>query len=313
MSGKTKIEWADRVWNPTVGCTPVSEGCRHCYAKRMFERFFQDHKFENVKCHPERLEIPERWIKPQRIFVDSMSDLFHPDVPDDFIAKVWMRMFLLPRHTFMVLTKRPERMKQWVDLMLEGCMGRVFSNIWLGVSVEDQKTANERIPLLLQTPAAKRFVSVEPILGDVDLEKYLSLTDEEECEILDANQSYEITTDEIKRSFPKLDWVICGGESGPNARPLHPDWARSLRDQCQAAGVPFFFKQWGEWTTQPGSVDLSNRKQTYSGNNVFSRVGKKNAGNLLDGKVWAQFPEVEERDCHGAKNAPRNDMAEVEK
>lgn len=305
MAGKTKIEWADRVWNPTVGCTPVSDGCRNCYAKRMFERFYQDHRFENVKCHPERLEVPEGWIKPQRIFVDSMSDLFHPDVPDEFIDKVWMRMFLLPMHTFLVLTKRPERMKAWANQMLSGCMGRVFSNIWLGVSVEDQKTADERIPLLLETPAAKRFVSMEPMLGSMDVREYLTPTPLQvgEGKVRDCH-----VAETAPRNDNGVDWVICGGESGPGARPMHPDWARSLRDQCVAAGVPFFFKQWGEWSAEPGNIDMSIRKTAYINGQVCYRVGKKNAGRLLDGKEWNELPDENKgRDCFVAETAPRND------
>ena len=304
MSGKTKIEWADRVWNPTVGCTPVSEGCRHCYAKRMFERFYQDHKFENVKCHPERLSIPQGWIKPQRIFVDSMSDLFHPDVPDKFIDDVWLAMFLNYRHTYLVLTKRPERMKQWVDEMLAGCMGHVFDNIWLGVSVEDQKTADERIPLLLQTPAAKRFVSVEPMLGDVDLTriKWARIPIDPENYKFGAPAPDELWSlrnvvfsrpgDEYNNPVVGLDWVICGGESGPGARPLPAKWVPHLCDQCVDHDVHFFFKQWGEWTEYPGNVDMSHRSMTYQHGLTYYRVGKKNAGNLLDGEVWNQIPEV---------------------
>ena len=279
MTGNTKIEWADKVWNPVVGCTPGSEGCRNCYAKRIYERFHHGSDFSNLHFIRERLQDPGKWKTPSKIFVNSMSDLFHPNVSDAMIETIWQVMFLNHQHTFMVLTKRPERMKDRVNKMIAGCMGRVFSNIWLGVSIEDQKTADERIPLLLKTPAAKRFVSVEPMLGGVYLETYLKIP--------------PLHVDiKGKSTWSGLDWVICGGESGPGARPMHPVWVRSLRDQCLEAQVPFFFKQWGEWTTQPGSVDLSNRKQTFFDNYIFARVGKKSAGNLLDGKVWAQFPEL---------------------
>ena len=267
MSGKTKIEWADRVWNPTVGCTPVSAGCANCYAKRMYDRFFQGKPFSEVQLHPERLSDPEKWKAPARVFVDSMSDLFHESVPDVFIEQVWEVMLLSTRHTFMVLTKRPDRMKKWVDQMLTGCMSRVFSNIWLGVSVEDQKTADERIPLLLNTPAAKRFVSVEPMLGAVDIGKYL---------VPGAAGSPA----EIIKYHDYLDWVICGGESGPGARPMRADWARGLRDQCQEAGVPFSFKQWGEWET----IGSGEREQ-------LMWLGKQRTGRHLDGKEWNEFPE----------------------
>ena len=280
MSGKTKIEWADRVWNPTVGCSPVSSGCMHCYAKRMFDRFYQSHKFEDVTCHPERLSIPEKWIKPQRIFVDSMSDLFHESVLDEFIWSVFSVMAVSVQHQFMVLTKRPERMRDYLSrwnktFVTDSHSGpnNIFlhpyplPNIWLGVSVEDQKTADERIPLLLQTPAVKRFVSVEPMLGPVDLEPYLKLP--------------PLHVDiKGKSTWSGLDWVICGGESGPGARPMRADWARGLRDQCQEAGVPFFFKQWGEWET----IGSGEREQ-------LMWLGKQRTGRHLDGKEWNEFPE----------------------
>ena len=327
MSGKTKIEWADRVWNPTVGCAPVSEGCRNCYAKRMFERFYQSHKFEDVTCHPERLNIPEKWIKPQRIFVDSMSDLFHEDVPFEYINRVFAVMAATTRHTFMVLTKRPERMFNYFDWVRHHKhnnptglnddwqssdtwrnIGLILDNVWLGVSVEDQKTADERIPLLLQTPAAKRFVSVEPMLGAVDMRRGI----------------YSTSPTLIQgTSLDGIDWVICGGESGPGARPMHPYWAGNLRDQCVDAGVPFFFKQWGEWKpisemseeesdalyqpplekypvatrlckvpSRPIGIDGGEHWNSIGRDPSFLtfKVGKKKAGQLLDGRVWNEFP-----------------------
>lgn len=315
MAGKTKIEWADRVWNPTVGCTPVSSGCTHCYAKRMFERFYQSHKFEDVTCRPERLTIPEKWIKPQRIFVDSMSDLFHEDVPDDFIDRVIVSCATryTKHHVFMILTKRPERMLKYFGgrysnggfdtrEIIKGHLNIMdgkhpadpriefewpLPNIWLGVSVEDQWTANERIPLLLQTPAAKRFVSVEPMLGTVDMRRVI----------------YSMSpTDMRGTSLDGIDWVICGGESGPGARPLNPKWVRDLRDQCVAARVPFFFKQWGEWmpSSEMTEEEIKGLSKSIAkhlwpenprGARVMSfKVGKKKAGNLLDGQVWNEYP-----------------------
>lgn len=279
----TKIEWTasydkngklipGKVWNPVVGCTPVSAGCAHCYAKRIFERFHPGESFSDVKCLEDRLEQPFRWKKPTRIFVNSMSDLFHPDVPDVFIHKVFRVIIENPRHTFLVLTKRPERMIDRVPVF-------PVSNVWLGVSVEDQKTADERIPILLQIPAAIRFVSVEPMLGAVNLKQYL---------VGDCRAAENVS----RNDRMGLDWLICGGESGPWARPIHQDWARSLRDQCQAAGVPFFFKQWGEWTSEyPQKVSMANRKQTYVHGSVFYRIGKTSAGRLLDGLEWNEYPE----------------------
>jgi protein gp37 len=228
MGTETKIEWTDATWNPVTGCTNVSEGCRNCYAERVLPRTGQS--FDTVVCHPDRLDAPLHWRKPRRIFVNSLSDLFHEDVPREFIKSVVGVTVDCPQHTFQILTKRPQR-------MLEFCRECAFpSNVWLGVSCEDQQTADERIPLLLQTPAAVRFISAEPLLGPIDARRYLPVIARPREAISEVAASRTPRND-------RLDWVICGGESGPHARPMHPTWARSIRDQCQAAGVPFFFKQ----------------------------------------------------------------------
>ena len=297
--GTTKIEWADRVWNPVTGCTKVSEGCRNCYAERIAGRFWGERKFSDVQCHEDRLNDPLHWKKPSRVFVNSMSDLFHPDVPTEFIKKVFTAMAACQSQTFLILTKRPIRMLEYLSvnpiLMInqivttsalyfplgtEAKLGVVhwpLPNVWLGVSVENQMTTDERIPLLIKTPAAVRFVSIEPMLGPVDLKKikwakipinkadyrFGAPAPNEMWSMRDA--LYLHSGNEFTKPLPGLDWVICGGESGPNARPMHPDWARSVRDQCQGANVPFFFKSWG---------------------------GNKRAGRLLDGQEWNEFPEV---------------------
>lgn len=291
MADRSKISWTDATWNPVTGCTSVSAGCDHCYAKRMAERFPQVHgvderligfgneieseftprPFSQIKFHPDRLDIPLRWKKPRRIFVCSMGDLFHEDAKDEWIGDVFRVMEVARRHTFMLLTKRPERMKDFIDKGMDHC-GRMYSsNIWIGVTAENQAAAYERIPVLLQTPAEKRFVSVEPMLGPVDLARGI------------PTEWYHYIP---RNPRPSLDWVICGGESGPGARPMHPGWTRSLRDQCRAAGVPFFFKQWGEFAPcerwVPGSVNL--------GDVSMMRVGKKAAGSLLDGREWTEIP-----------------------
>ena len=223
---KTTIEWTDETWNPVTGCTKVSAGCKNCYAERIANRFWGERKFTDVQCHEDRLEQPLHWRKPRRVFVNSMSDLFHDDVSYDFIRQVWYRMLGAPElsspHIFQVLTKRPERMQEIVTLLARNVGSG--NNIWLGVSAENQETADERIPLLLQTPAAVRFVSCEPLLGALVL-------------------SPVWIADIWPTGGKTLHWIICGGESGPNARPMNPDWARSLRDQCKAAHVPFFMKQ----------------------------------------------------------------------
>ncbi len=328
---KTKIQWAETVWNPTIGCTRVSEGCRNCYAERMAVRLVAMGRREyentltsagrwngNVKLVEERLSQPLSWKKPRRVFVDSMSDLFHPDVPVDYIANVWAIMRMAEQHIYMILTKRPERMyqvltsaefereyRECVDILTEHTFtGGVLplANIWLGVSVEHQAAADERIPLLMDTPAAVRFVSAEPLLGPVDLND-LHCGDWQ----WDAMRGYHWKMDhsDHQAGTVKLNWVICGGESGPNARPMHPDWARSLRDQCQDAGVPYFFKQWGEFIEVSQEEAEATREGRHLGfpprvvmfgsdvDTVYmKRVGKHAAINLnlLDGKAWEEYP-----------------------
>ena len=268
---KTSIEWTDATWNPSAGCTRVSEGCRNCYAESMARRFKgpemaydglvgDDGRWTGkIRFSEARLLDPLRWRSPRRIFVNSMSDLFHPNVSDDMRDNIFAVMALCPQHTFQVLTKRPERMleylrqvenerdmQRWINAgyeiipnVTEGIrnawedMSWPLPNVWLGVSVEDQQTADERIPLLLQTPAAARFLSCEPLLGVIDLV---------------VRVSPQVRMDPLNR-YDGLDWVIVGGESGPHARPMHADWARTLRDQCVRANIPFFFKQWASGRT----------------------------------------------------------------
>ncbi len=314
MSDKTGIAWTDASWNPVTGCTKVSQGCKHCYAEREWARLTANTKatayygraFTDVACHEDRLDQPLRWSKPRMIFVNSMSDLFHEDVPDEFIDRVFAVMALAEKHTFQVLTKRPERMRRWFDVghdNREHAVGQAMReiaasrggddaglpewplpNVWLGVSIEDQTTADERIPLLLQTPATVRWVSAEPLLGAVDLERVAwpnkcghrvdvlrgGYWNKAHCIALGPSADLG----EAKGGFTNhsdfpatLDWIVCGGESGgPKARPMHPDWAEDLQSQCEEAGIPFFFKQWGEWLpvnqmtdVEIGELHRSNR------------------------------------------------------
>ncbi len=297
-----------------VGCSKISPACDHCYAERMAFRLAHNPKAPiayrvvtdagtwngQTALVESVLATPLRWRKPCRVFVGSMTDLFHPTVPDEWLDRVFAVMALTPHITYQVLTKRPERMRRYMEGCQRGAsdIGGEFPwpNLWLGVTAENQARAEERIPVLLDTPAAVRFVSVEPMLGAVDLREYIK-------------GERWFTSD--SPMYRWLDWVICGGESGPGARPMHPEWARGLRDQCQEAGVPFFFKQWGEWGGLPyrlmaeKCVAVTLDGQTYSpdaaafngeslpdGAVIRCRVGKKAAGRLLDGREWNEFPGV---------------------
>ena len=282
---KSKIEWTDSTWLPVTGCTKVSPGCKFCFAERVAKRYWGARKFTDVQVHADRLDQPLRWRRPRRVFVNSMSDLFHEKVSVAFLAEVFDVMAAAERHTFQILTKRPDRMlaamrddvPHYAATTMAGdtALSTVLEigewplpNVWMGVSVEDQARADERIPLLLQTPAAVRFLSVEPLLGPVTIPTVHSFGDQ-------------------RWDGPRIDWVILGGESGgPSERALvtkgrtysdrapffawRPkdealDWVRSLRDQCVAAGVPFFFKAWGGPTSKSG-------------------------GRQLDGKTWDEYP-----------------------
>lgn len=365
MADKSRIEWTDATWNPITGCTLVDEGCRHCYAAHLITSWpaignhasrkglarknaAGESKFTGeVRFNKQWLDQPLRWKKSRRIFVCAHGDLFHESVPDESIDKVFAVMALAPQHTFQVLTKRPELARDylahlqspiyWRDLAIAARHGGIallgdmdtlrnhatgaLPNVWLGTSISDQASADLRIPQLLACPAAVRFISAEPLLGAVDLERtYMDHID----------HAFGTSQD-----LHGIDWVIVGGESGPHARPMHPDWARSLRDQCVAAGVAFHFKQWGEWKPlgqtalgedeayyhpAPGinpeasrrckhdSLCLAPDGTSYStgqankyhriadgafcgdGHMSCFKIGKKAAGRLLDGRTWDQMP-----------------------
>lgn len=344
----SKIEWTERSdWNPIRGCTRVSEGCRHCYAEQIAGRFSDPgqafHGFAQrtsaggrwtgkVELVEDRLTLPLRWRKPSLIFASSTSDIFHESLSDGDIDRIFAVMALAPHHRFQVLTKRAERMRAWFDRYdgahddncadmvskaLEPRLSTLLAtrdahnrlahwplpNVWPGVSVEDQAAADERIPHLLATPAAVRFLSCEPLLGPVDCAPFLNKN------IPDAGES---GCGEIRPlRVASIDWVIAGGESGRGARPMHPDWARNLRDQCADAGVPFFFKQWGEFA--PGEIagEFLNPDRAAKGFEYFDgrwdecwsepeghcddepdvyRIGKSRAGRLLDGVEHSGMP-----------------------
>lgn len=352
MADKTSIEWTrgpdgspGATWNPITGCTLVSEGCRHCYAAQLAATRLKNHptraglarlnaageaKFTGeVRLNEQWLDQPIRWMRPRRIFVCAHGDLFHEDVPDEWIDRVFRIMAMAKRHTFQVLTKRPGRALRYLDApdrelaIRSNALAWPLPNVWLGTSVEDQATADERIPHLLAAPARVRFLSAEPLLGPV------ALTSEYLTAKLGAYPFPGLPREDRTTIADMLDWVIVGGESGKHARPMHPDWARSLRDQCVAAGVPFFFKQWGEWlpfgqsgftawlahTSANGSVRKAKGKwwgHAYfndgaGGPNTHAfgpvetmiidnkstqavRIGKARAGRVLDGRTWDETP-----------------------
>jgi len=346
MAGKTKIEWSEYSWNPIRGCSRVTDGCRHCYAEDQAARIIAQDRDRGVpegqgaydgllakggqwngqiKFVPELLDQPVRWTKPRRIFVNSMSDLFHENVAEDVIQRIFAIMAVASQHTFQVLTKRAERMRdvlsgkdlRWIlegvsSLTQEGVIDRgsyeltwPLPNVWLGVSIEDQAAANERIAHLLETPASVRWLSMEPLLGPVDLETIQLPSGEV------FNAFYGWHTAGAYDRVSGVDWVVVGGESGPQARPMHPQWARNLRDQCEASSVPFLFKQWGEWT--PGenvewAEGLAKTARRFGNDWLFSTeslsgadghvddepdlywVGKQSAGRRLDGNLYDGYP-----------------------
>lgn len=322
MGDKSKIEWTDATWNPVRGCAKVSEGCRNCYAMRQAHRHSHPGgAYEGlteiingrpqwngkIRLVPESLDDPLHWLKPRRVFVDSMSDLFYEKVPDYFIAEVFSKMadchIYRRGHTFQILTKRPERALAWfssesakiwlkeaTDLALAYDSSKLtwpLPNVCFGVSAEDQKTFDERVQYLAATPAAIRFVSLEPLLAEID-----------------CGNAFDDPPD--GSPYGRIDWVIAGGESGPNARPSHPNWFRSVRDQCQAGGVPFFFKQWGNWLPEGQlNADGALCENAYVFNDdefpgtihywdhdlASVRVRKKEAGRLLDNRTWDEYPK----------------------
>ena len=377
----TNIEWCDETWNPVVGCGIVSPGCTNCYAMKQAARIEVMHHGQHMRAgggapfspshyagltqdgkagpvwtgkvamvDDHALTKPLRWKRGREIFVNSMGDLFHESVPDAWIDRVFAVMALAPQHTFVVLTKRAKRMREFcsdprtperiareileehpVDRpgqsVLDVLAGRArkidvelcnwpLPHVYLGVSAERQQEADERIPDLLATPAAGRFVSAEPLLGPIDFSRIPAPVPPEDRPRPIHALFYHEVVDSVggcAASVPGLDGVIGGGESGPGARPMHPDWPRSIREQCAAAGVPFFFKQWGEfspgydrdvddpdWRQCRQIVDNTEHSQWlnlaggqgFHGERVVSvaRVGKKAAGRLLDGREHNDLP-----------------------
>lgn len=334
MADNTAIEWAEATWSPVTGCTRISDGCLRCYIDRTPPFRMTGRRFDTpsigattgIRLHPDRLGVPIRWRKPRRIFVCSLADLFHHEVPEQFIAEVFAVISIAGQHTFQVLTKRHARLRAllnsprfWTAVNaartargyapLATNPTPVLSNAWIGVSAENQQWADIRIPALLATPAAVRWLSMEPLLGPVDLHAH---DDGHHHWLPDFGPEYDDGSGEpvcqnhgLSRCWQGcayIGWVVVGGESGPGARPMHPDWARSLRDQCTDAGVPFFFKQWGEWAPAPSNYgpDVPDRVRqatelvfaspTDVDGQIMLRRGKKLTGRELDGHTWDQFP-----------------------
>lgn len=274
MADNSAIEWTDATWNPITGCSVVSPGCTNCYAMRLAGTRLQNHPSRagltrptsagpvwngEVRLNEQWLDQPLRWRRPRRIFVCAHGDLFHPAVPEEWIDRVFRVMSIASHHTFQVLTKRPDRMRAYLAtpgrealIRTTGIAPWPLPNVWCGVSVEDQRRADERMPTLRHIPANVRFFSAEPLLGPVQLD------------------------------LTGIDWVIVGGESGPNARPIQRQWVRDLRDQCVSASVPFFFKQWGAFHPVP--------YEDGSDGAWMQRVGTKAAGAEIDGREWREMP-----------------------
>ncbi|TPL30219.1 phage Gp37/Gp68 family protein [Mesorhizobium sp. B2-4-7] len=354
MAEHSSIEWTDATWNPITGCSVVSPGCTNCYAMKLAgtrlkhidsrKGLTRDTKVGpvwtgEVRLNRQWLYQPLDWKKPRRIFVCAHGDLFAENVPDEWILDVFTVMAAADHHTYQVLTKRADRMREFLsrrDLLediyanwstFSGKPAEVYSwplhNVWCGVSAEDQKRADERVPDLIATPAKIRFVSAEPLLGSLDIAWALSPNR------LDIGAGFLARgrfSPGLETLHP-LDWIIVGGESGRDARPMHPAWARSIRDQCAAADVPFFFKQWGEWLDadqlldriEAGSAfiakagerwqparplnfadaaflaDLTgNRFDHQSDGRTILPLGKNRAGRRLDGVEHNEFPQVPE-------------------
>ena len=313
MKKQPDSKYWDQPWSLVQGCTPISPACDNCWCaseahtrqhqknpkiKEQYTGLTDDKGCFNgtIRLRLDRLDIPLKRKKPTVYAV--WSDLFHPDVPDEFIEKALNVVYDAKQHTFLILTKRPERMRDFLLGTSGAGANFQFDNLWLGVTAENQEHADNRIPILLQVPAAKRFVSIEPMLGAIDFTGIGTVIENGEFEEPD-----------YRHGLCDLDAIVLGGESGHGARPMHPDWARGVRDQCQAAGVPFFFKQWGEWheytpeldgyergvqhTAANGDIHLGILNRTKKENERFTtliKVGKKKAGRLLDGKEHNELP-----------------------
>lgn len=314
MTQNSKIEWTDHTFNPWVGCTKVSDGCKNCYAETLMDK-----RYGKVQWGPQGTRIrtsAANWKQPfkwnrlakeagrrDRVFCASLADAFE-DRPElvAWRSDLLMLIQMTPNLDWLLLTKRPENVMRLANESWQLNGGQPVAgfppNVWIGTSVENQEQADKRIPELLKIPARVRFLSMEPLLEPVNLSAAHQA-------VIPSYLNFEID------SLPIVDWVIVGGESGPNARPMHPDWVRSIRDQCQAAGAPFFFKQWGEWMSDSWRSEPTGQRElclSIDGKSVYAqvghamgarrpddvlvrKVGKRAAGRLLDGREWSEFPK----------------------
>jgi protein gp37 len=314
MGENTEIAWTDNSWNPWQGCHKLSPACDNCYMYRDKKRYGQD-PATVVRSAKSTFNAPLKWSDPAKVFICSWSDFFIEEA-DSWRDEVWDIIRRTPHLTYQIVTKRTHLIKD----RLPDDWGNGYPNVWLIATVENQEMANKRIPELLKNPAVVHGISVEPMLGPIDLSS-LSLGGGIFLNALSGKQKcyYEFGgMRDIANDYHKLGWVICGGESGPDARPLHPYWARGLRDQCVVTGTPCFFKQWGEWIDGTQKESLSNYTgpllepdrlrwmwpdgktemvgtdfdRSLNGCVLMARFGKKYTGALLDGQEWRQFPEV---------------------
>ncbi len=309
MAENSKIEWTTHTFNPWVGCQKISPACEHCYAEGWAKRTGQAGLWrgERRRTSAANWRSPLKWNKEAeatgtrpRVFCSSLADVFedHPAIDTQWRCDLWELIDKTPYLDWLLLTKRPENIGHFAP------KGGFTCNVWLGTTVENQEFANKRIPALLKIPVKVRFLSIEPMLGPIDLYNV-------GAERWDVLHGWKPANEQFPEgaNTSHINWIICGGESGPNARPSHPNWFRSLREQCQKANVPFFFKQWGEFSPdnshlRPGQdwpdssmvVQVSGAPLVVNGfcysQAVMHRIGKKNAGRLLDGRTWDEFPEV---------------------
>jgi protein gp37 len=284
MSANSGIEWTDHTFNPWIGCTKVSPACDNCYAERQDHRFGGGHWGAGA---PRKRTKPGNWNEPRkwdrqaeaegaryRVFCASLADVFDNEVPESWRNELWELIRATPNLDWLLLTKRIGNAADMLPPSMWSLGG--WPNVWLGITVVTQEEADRDIPKLLETPAAVRFISAEPLLESLDVGNHL-------WPVMGEPTGFQ--RNPPGQSRPGLDWVIAGGESGPDARPMLPDWVRSLRDQCRDAGVPFLFKQWGEWAPVSGMPSVHGETDV-----SMERVGKKAAGRLLDGETWDQVP-----------------------